>query len=155
MRFEGNRLRMDVCCERNSNMVFFSISRKDRGVEYDLEEILLALAPELVTEAYCSKTDLPTLYRGLGRVANLCRKQLRGVFKLDKMDLDLIETHVRDRRNRLLLSLNFGNRLGLANRAWETKKWKDAFALYSGAEEALAPYQKRRLEFLRRRLRPK
>ena len=151
-RFEGEALVLDVVREFNSDMVFFDFFRKDTKAVYGLGDILMVLSPETAKEAHCSSANVATLRQGLKRIAGLCENELRGVFELDKAALDKIDVHVSVYRHELTLAARFGNRFFEANTAWEKKDWASALALYGVAEEALAPYQKRRLEYLRKRL---
>ena len=96
---------------------------------YRLEEMLLALSPKAASEARCSAEEALTLRRGLKRVAEFCRKELRDVFELYKVALV----------GELTLAARFGNRVVGANTVWEEKDRASAFALYSATEEALAP----------------
>ena len=141
----GPSLRVNLTRDYRSGTVDLDIYLNDIKVKYSLEALIDILAPQARGEVRCGCRDVEMLTQGLERLAGLCRSHLRGLFELDQDVIEKVEVERRFREEKADLKCK-------SDLAWKDKDWRRAFLLYDTASHALEPYQKRRLEFLRRKL---
>jgi len=151
VRFETERIFVNVYHGRSSYAVGVELGRIQQGDMYSLHEVLAAVSPADVDQARFQASDPGELERCLSRVASTIKEKCRALLTGDEAAFVELHSIVAPMRQAATMQAQFGAILTRGDQAWDSKDWATARALYERAEPGLSDSQRRRLEFLRKR----
>lgn len=149
-RFESDRVFLNVYHGRSSYQLGLELGRLSGGDAYSLYELLRALAPADIERARCQTTDAEVLARCLASVAAIIEQHCEALLRGDGNAFAALSAAVAPHRKAITLDAQFGAIIDRADKAWESKDFSEAIALYEKSAPALDETRMRRLEYLRK-----
>lgn len=150
VRFEKDNVFVNVYHGRSSYQVGLELGRIHEGDTYSLHELLSATSPADIEQARCQTTDPEILGRCLSSIATTIEQRCGFLLKGDACAFEKLDAAVAPGRRAVTLQAQFGAIIGRADKAWESKDFSEAAALYERSEPGLDETRMRRLEYLRK-----
>lgn len=150
VRFENDNVFVNVYHGRASYQVGLELGRIRESDIYSLHELLSATAPADTEQARCQTTDPQVLGRCLSSIAMTIQQRCDLLLKGDTDAFEKLDAAVAPGRRAVTLQAQFGAVIDRADKAWESKDFSKATALYERSQPALDETRMRRLEYLKK-----
>jgi hypothetical protein len=152
IRFESPSIFVNVYHGRASHAVGLELGRIHQGDMYSLHEVLAAVSPADADQARFQASDPGELERCLSKVASTIKEKCTALLTGDETAFAELHSIAAKIRQTATMQAQFGAILTTADKAWQNKDWSAALTLYERAELGLSDTQRRRLEYLRRKV---
>jgi hypothetical protein len=152
VRFENDDVFVNVYHGRSSHHVGLELGLLQDSEAYSLHELLAALAPAHIEYGRCQTADSAVLARCLRSIAETIEQTCDALLVGDANAFEKLSSVVSPLRHAATLQAQFGAIIHRADRAWESKDFLEAAALYEKSASALDDTQIRRLEYLRKQM---
>lgn len=150
LRFERENVYVNVYHGRLSYQVSVELGRVRESDVYSLYELLLAVSPADVGQAKLQTTDSEFLERCLAYIAGIIEHRCSALLAGEAAAFEKLRAVAAPIRKAATLQAEFGATIHRADKAWESKDFSQAAALYEKSEAGLDETRVRRLEYLRK-----
>lgn len=156
VRYESDQIFLNVYHGRSSYEIGVELGKlvADPSVNrYGLSYVIAGLAPEYEGQTSFQATEPKTIAKCVAKAARIVESYCGPALAGDREAFQKIEEAARVEGERLLVRYKYGAIINRADHAWENKDRVRAAELYEEAEPGLDTTRKRRLDYIRRKIR--